>query len=72
MFRLFAVSAPAIFEGSDVGVSGPVLKSVGDLVDNQLWEVPVAGYATTDGYDATTGWGAPKAPAFVSALVAMP
>ena len=60
-------SAPATFAGSDVGVTGPVTKSVGDLVDNQMWEVPVAGYPTTPGYDATTGWGTPKAPAFVAA-----
>jgi subtilase family serine protease len=63
-------SAPRTFAGSDVGVSGPVLKSVGDLVDNQLWEVPVAGYPTTGGYDATTGWGTPRAPGFVAALAA--
>ena len=37
-----------------------------------LWEVPIPGYATTPGYDATTGWGTPNAPAFVSALTAMP
>ena len=53
-------------------MSGPVLKSVGDLQDNQLWQVPVAGYPATAGYDATTGWGTPNAPAFVSALAAMP
>jgi subtilase family serine protease len=65
-------SAPKTFAGSEVGVSGTVFKSVGDLQDNQLWESPVAGYPTTSGYDATTGWGTPRAPAFVSALVAMP
>ncbi len=65
-------SAPKAFAGAEAGVSGPVLKSVGDLQDNQLWEVPVAGYPTTTGYDATTGWGTPNAPAFVSALGAMP
>jgi subtilase family serine protease len=64
-------SAPKTFAGSDVGV-GTVLKSVGDLIDNQLWEVPVAGYPTTSGYDATTGWGTPKAPGFVAALAAAP
>ena len=63
-------SAPATFAGSDVGVTGPVTKSVGDLVDNQMWDVSVAGYPTTAGYDATTGWGTPKAPAFVAALAA--
>jgi hypothetical protein len=41
-------------------VSGPVFKSAGDLEDNQLWEVPVAGYPATSGYDATTGWGTPE------------
>ena len=63
-------SAPATFAGSNVGVTGPVTKSVGDLVDNQLWEVPVAGYSTTTGYDGTTGWGVPNAGAFVAALLA--
>jgi len=65
-------SAPKTFAGAEVGVSGPVLKSVGDLQDNQLWQVPVPGYPTTSGYDATTGWGTPHAAAFVSALAAMP
>jgi subtilase family serine protease len=65
-------SAPKIFAGSEVGVSGTVLKSVGDLQDNQLWEFPAAGYPTTSGYDATTGWGSPKAPGFVAALAALP
>jgi subtilase family serine protease len=65
-------SAPATFAGSDVGVTGTVSKSVGDLVDNQMWEVPVAGYPTTTGYDATTGWGVPNASAFVAALLARP
>ena len=65
-------SAPATFAGSDVGVNGTVQKSAGDLEDNQLWEVPVAGYPTTNGYDATTGWGTPMAPAFVAALAATP
>ena len=65
-------SAPATFAGSNVGVTGPVSKSVGDLADNQMWEVPVAGYATTTGYDATTGWGVPNAPAFVAGLLAQP
>jgi subtilase family serine protease len=65
-------SAPKTFAGAEVGVSGPVFRSVGDLQDNQLWQVPVAGYPTTSGYDATTGWGTPKAPAFVAALAAMP
>jgi hypothetical protein len=49
-----------------------VQKSVGDLADNQLWETPVAGYPTTSGYDAMTGWGTPKANKFVAALAATP
>jgi hypothetical protein len=49
-----------------------VFKSAGDLRDNQLKPVPVAGYPTTTGYNATTDWGTPHAPAFVSALAAMP
>jgi subtilase family serine protease len=65
-------SAPKVFSGSDVGVSGPVLKSVGDLVDNQLWEVDTAGDPTTTGYDTSTGWGAPIANEFVAALAATP
>ena len=66
------VAAPKTFAGSEVGVSGAVDKSVGDLQDNQLWEFPAAGYPTTTGYDATTGWGTPKAPAFVAGLAALP
>jgi subtilase family serine protease len=65
-------TAAKTFAGSNVGVGGAVLKSVGDLQDNQLWEVPIAGYATTASYDVTTGWGTPKAPAFVADLTAMP
>jgi subtilase family serine protease len=65
-------TAPKVFAGSNVGVSGTVLKSVGDLQDNQLWEFPAAGYPTTSGYDTTTGWGSPKAPAFVAGLAALP
>ena len=65
-------SPPKTFAGAEVGVSGPVLKSVGDLQDNQLWQVPVAGYPTTSGYDATTGWGTPNAAAFVAGLAATP
>lgn len=64
-------SAPPAFAGTVVGVNGPVNKSVGDLQDNQVWQVPVAGYPTTSGYDTTTGWGTPRAPAFVAALAAM-
>lgn len=63
-------SAPATFAGSDVGVTGTVSKSVGDLADNQMWDVPVAGYSTTTGYDATTGWGVPNASAFIADLLA--
>jgi subtilase family serine protease len=65
-------TAPKTFAGSEVGVSGTVLKSVGDLQDNQMWDVDTAGYPTTTGYDATTGWGTPNAPAFVAALAATP
>ena len=65
-------SAPKTFAGSQAGVSGPVSKSAGDLEDNQMWQSPAAGYATTSGYDASTGWGVPNAPAFVSALAARP
>ena len=61
-------TAPKTFNGSDIGVTGTVGKSVGDLVDNQMWETPIAGYPTTTGYDATTGWGVPNAPAFVADL----
>jgi subtilase family serine protease len=65
-------TAPAVFAGAQVGVSGVVNKSVGDLVDNQMWQSPVAGYPATTGYDATTGWGVPNAPGFVSGLAALP
>ena len=63
-------TAPATFAGSEVGVGGTVDKSVGDLQDNQLWQVPIAGYQTTSGWHATTGWGVPNASAFVAALAA--
>lgn len=66
-------TAPATFAGSQVQPDGSTTtlnKSVGDLVDNQLWQVPVAGWPTTDGYDLTTGWGTPNAPGFVAALLA--
>jgi subtilase family serine protease len=65
-------SAQKTFAGTEVGVDGPVNKSAGDLQDNQIWQVPVSGYPTTSGYDATTGWGTPRAPAFVTTLAAMP
>jgi len=63
-------TAPQAFAGAEVGVDGPVSKSVGDLIDNQAWgeSSDVPGYPTTAGYDATTGWGAPKAAGFVAAL----
>ena len=64
-------TAPKVFAGNEVSV-GSVQKSVGDLVDNQMWQLSVPGYATTSGYDATTGWGTPKAPGFVAALTALP
>jgi subtilase family serine protease len=67
-------SAPKVFAGSEITPTGTVTvnKSVGDLRDNQLWEVPIAGWPTTSGYDPTTGWGVPKAAQFVAALSAMP
>ena len=65
-------SAQKTFAGSEVGVSGPVYKSVGDLQDNQLWGSSVPGYPTTPGYDTTTGWGTPNASAFVAALTQQP
>jgi subtilase family serine protease len=65
-------SAAQTFAGTEVGVAGPVSKSAGDLRDNQIWQISTAGYPTTDGYDATTGWGTPRAPEFVAALAAIP
>ena len=65
-------SAPKTFAGAEVGVAGAVQKSVGDLQDNQMWQISTPGYPTTSGYDLTTGWGTPKAAQFVSALVATP
>jgi subtilase family serine protease len=64
-------TAPASFGGANVTASGAVStvdKSAGDLVDNQLWEVPVAGYPTTSGYDPTTGWGVPNVASLVTDL----
>ena len=65
-------SAPKTFAGAEVGVTGSVFKSVGDLQDNQVWDSMVPGYPVTAGYDAATGWGTPFAPGFVSDLAAMP
>jgi subtilase family serine protease len=68
-------TAPQEFLGSDVQPGGgttTVPKSVGDLVDNQMWMDDVPGYPTTPGYDLTTGLGTPDAPVFVSNLAAMP
>jgi subtilase family serine protease len=54
----------------------------GVLKDNQMWEfgpdgmtvqrVSVDGYPTTTGYDLTTGWGSPKAGAYIAQLTAAP
>jgi subtilase family serine protease len=66
-------TAPASFAGTDLTPSAVTVgKSVGDLVDNQMWEDSVAGYPTTSGFDLTTGWGTPNVPAFINALAAMP
>ena len=65
--QTYGTAAPT-FGGSEVGVSDQVLKSVGSLFDNQLWQTSTPGYPTTTGYDATTGWGVPSAPGFVTAL----
>jgi subtilase family serine protease len=51
----------------------------GVLQTNRLWDTgsdgfvtpdPVPGYSTTTGYDLTTGWGSPKAPGYITQLVA--
>ncbi|NJC69146.1 S8 family serine peptidase [Planosporangium thailandense] len=42
--------------------------AAGNLSNNQMWGDPVAGYPTTEGYDLTTGWGSPRATAFIKAL----
>jgi subtilase family serine protease len=54
----------------------------GDLVNNRLFDYngdgnpvtpgPVPGWPTTTGWDETTGFGTPDAPAFLSALTAAP
>ncbi len=53
----------------------------GHLQDNQLWSYnadgsvspgSVPGWPTTTGWDMTTGFGSPNAPAFISALTAAP
>jgi hypothetical protein len=64
-----------VFAGSDVqpgGSTTTVSKSVGDLVDNQMWMDGVPGYPTIPGYDLTTGLGTPDAAAFVADLTALP
>jgi subtilase family serine protease len=53
----------------------------GVLQNNRMWDTgadgfvtpdPVPGFATTPGYDLTTGWGTPKAAGYVGALTAAP
>lgn len=53
----------------------------GDLASNRMWDTAadgsltpdaVPGYATTSGYDLTTGWGEPRAPGYIDQLVAAP
>ena len=39
---------------------------------NAVTPGPVAGWPTTTGWDETTGFGTPNAPAFVGALTAAP
>lgn len=50
-----------------------------DLKNNQMWDTAadgsvsptsVPGYATTGGYDLTTGWGSPNAPGYIAQLAA--
>lgn len=49
----------------------------GVLQNNRIWDTdatgfvtpdPVVGYPTTSGYDLTTGWGSPHAPAYIAQL----
>lgn len=53
----------------------------GNLANNRMWDTAadgsltpdaVPGYATTPGYDLTTGWGEPRAPGYIAQLVARP
>jgi subtilase family serine protease len=55
--------------------------SSGDLVDNELWQYDadgnvspggIHGWPTTAGWDMTTGFGSPRAPTFLAALVGLP
>ncbi len=66
-------SAPKSSTVTDMRTTGStfgVTKSVGTLVDNQMWGTTVAGYYETTPYNLATGWGAPKASTFVAALAA--
>jgi subtilase family serine protease len=53
----------------------------GHMNTNRVWDIgadgfltpnPVPGFATTVGYDLTTGWGVPAGPSYVGALTAAP
>ena len=66
-------SAPQTSTVTDKTVAGTsisVTKSVGTLVDNQMWQTTVPGYYETVPYNLVTGWGAPNAEKFVAALLA--
>ena len=66
-------SAPENFTATDINDAGhsfAVKKSVGTLVDNQMWDTSVPGYYETTPYNLATGWGAPRAAAFVADLLA--
>ena len=68
-------SAPKTSGVTDYKVTGTPLtveKSVGTLVDNQMWHTTVPGYYETTPYNLATGWGAPKAATFVAALLERP
>ncbi|TFC15258.1 hypothetical protein E3O19_09020 [Cryobacterium algoritolerans] len=67
----------AAFSDVVTRIYGTTLSGV--LQNNRLWDLgsdgfvapdPVPGYPTTTGYDLTTGWGSPKAPGYITQLVA--
>lgn len=65
-----APKSSTVTDIDDAGDTLSVTKSVGTLVDNQMWGTTVAGYYETTPYNLATGWGAPKAATFVAALLA--
>ena len=65
-----ATKTSTVTDYTVTGGTKTVTKSVGTLVDNQMWQSAVPGYYETTPYNLATGWGAPTGAKFVAALLA--